>query len=87
MSDMDGYRPDGACPQCGDDETVCLCPHDLDAPALCLHGVEMGGYRYCPDCAVAGETMLAVSTARALRRIQQDDDETMGAALAARFGG
>lgn len=54
-------------------------------PAVCLHGLTVD--TWCADCSVAAETMLADAFTRMLAKIQEAEDETKGAALAARFGG
>lgn len=82
MSDMDGYL-DPECRDCG--LLACGCPSDADAPIRCLHGQWL--HEYCAECAVAGEMALVGALARMLDTIQRHEDETKGAALAARFGG
>jgi hypothetical protein len=83
MSDLDGYLPDDACPRCGEDRDVCECPQDADAPEICAHGRTLG--EWCPECDVAATEQLAGMFRRLLDRIQQTEDETMGAAMVARF--
>ena len=80
MSDMDGYR-DPICRECGAD--ICACPSDADAPLVCAHGVEVG--TCCGLCEAAAFDGLARMFAHVLDRIRERDDETKGAALAARF--
>jgi hypothetical protein len=80
MSDMDGYRAP-ECPTCGLDP--CDCPSDADAPILCAHGKNVD--TWCAACTVAAEMTMAGMLARMLAKIQQREDEAMGADLAARF--
>jgi hypothetical protein len=54
-------------------------------PAVCLH--ELPVDVWCAECAAAAETMLAEAFTRMLAKIQETEDETKGAALAARFEG
>ena len=82
MSDMDNYRPD-ECEHCG--LSACCCETDADGPIVCAHNRTVG--EFCAECDVAAEMHLAGMFDRILRRIQQEEDETTGAALAARFGG
>ena len=85
MSDMDGYETPDVCRVCGESTLPCACPSDADAPLTCLHGRTVDDY--CPDCAVEAEMQLAGAVVRAMDRIQREQDERLGAALAARFGG
>ena len=64
-------------------DTCGICLEAEYRPAVCLHGLTVD--TYCPDCAVAAETMLAGAFLRMLAKIQEVEDETKGAALAARF--
>lgn len=66
MSDMDGYRAEGACPQC-QEVGGCPCLTDADAPETCDHGKTVG--EFCAGCDVSGEGALAVAAAKALERI------------------
>jgi len=71
------------CPQCRQED--CDCPQDADGPIYCIHGKDVD--TFCVECSVEAEMQLAGMFARMLARIQEREDETKGAALAARFGG
>jgi hypothetical protein len=85
MSDIDNLDNDTT-PRCGrclqpDDE--CECPHDADAPERCLHGLTVG--ELCAECQTLAIEQLEAEFIRRLDQIRQIEDETKGAALAARF--
>lgn len=84
----EGEAPEGVFCDHGVDLSEADCWACLDAElqaSTCLHGFEMG--INCRECQVAAETQLAEMFVRVLNRIRQTEDEQMGAALAARFGG
>lgn len=87
-SDLDHATWQNPTPRCphGNEEPCPDCDQDrgLNEPLVCAHGKTVG--EWCAACDVAGQEALAGWFVRLLDRVREREDETKGAALAARFG-
>ena len=74
--------PLAECPFCQEPTAQCACPVEPDP--VCVHGIARTGW--CVECALEAELALPAQFAKALRRIQEREDEQMGRDMASRLG-